>query len=147
LYRRAILHPKFSWIVVSSFVGLHAVKVISGLVVVFFAKTNATHAPTVYHFGERARALSDLNLLDWVQLLSYLASTILVALGGILAFRHRLEAYRMFQRSILVGILVTQPFMFYRDQWSALIGLAFNILLYALTGALIEEERKSVTPA
>ncbi len=141
-YRHAVVHPHFAWAMVLIALGLSVSKVISGVVVIFFAREPAKDSPTFYHLGDQARTLSELDLLDWIHASSYLASTAMAILGALLIFRHRLAAYRMFQRSILVGILVTQPFMFYRDQWSALIGLTFNVLLYVLTKYLIAEEKR-----
>ena len=41
----------------------------------------------------------------------------------------------------MVSLLLTQPLAFYQDQWSALIGLAFNlILMSALEFGIGQEE-------
>jgi hypothetical protein len=63
---------------------------------------------------------------------------------GIVALRRsRTAALRLFQRSILVSIFITQVFMFYRSQWEALVVLAFNLLvLLALEYMLAHEEEE-----
>jgi hypothetical protein len=68
-------------------------------------------------------------------------ATIYVAAGVYLFRRSRLRAFQLFQRSILVSLLLIQPLMFYRDQWSALIGLTFDILVFAALQFIIEREQ------
>jgi hypothetical protein len=63
-----------------------------------------------------------------------------VAAGISLIRRSRLAAYRMFQRSVLVSILFGQVFMFYQEEWGALIGLGFNLLLFGALRFMIERE-------
>ena len=61
--------------------------------------------------------------------------------GWLLLRRRRLTAYRWFQRSLAVSLLVVQVGHFYTHQFWALTGVAVNVLLYlALTG-MIEEEK------
>ena len=75
------------------------------------------------------REVDRLALAEWLQIGSSLLSAALV-LAGVVALRHsRTLALRLFQRSILVSILFTQVFMFYREQWAALGVLALNLLL------------------
>ena len=40
-----------------------------------------------------------------------------------------LAAFHWFRRAVLVSLLVAQPLAFYEQQWTALIGLAFNLIL------------------
>ena len=47
----------------------------------------------------------------------------------------------MFERSILVSIFLTQVFAFYKEQFSALLGLLFNIVVLAALHFMIERER------
>jgi hypothetical protein len=42
---------------------------------------------------------------------------------------------------VLVSLFITQVLMFYREQWSALGGLAVNILLYVTLDYFIRRER------
>ncbi|MGD8413140.1 MAG: hypothetical protein PVF33_02840 [Candidatus Latescibacterota bacterium] len=64
-----------------------------------------------------------------------------VGLGVVQIKKSRLSAYRNFQRSILVSLLLIQPLMFYRDQWTALIGLTFDILVFLALRFMIDRER------
>ncbi len=57
-----------------------------------------------------------------------IASVLLI--GGLLHLRGSLlVAFRWFRRSVLVSLLVVQPLAFYEQQWTALIGLALNLVL------------------
>jgi len=49
----------------------------------------------------------------------------------------------MFERSILVSIFLTQVFAFYKEQFSALFGLLFNIVILLALRFMIERERAS----
>jgi hypothetical protein len=51
-------------------------------------------------------------------------------LMGLRQLRHsRLAAYHWFRRAVLVSLLVAQPLAFYAQQWTALLGLAVNLVL------------------
>jgi hypothetical protein len=60
--------------------------------------------------------------------------------------RSRIAAYRWFQRSLLVSLLVVQVGHFYDDQFRALDVLFLNVLLYLALTAMIEEERIRLAP-
>jgi len=92
----------------------------------------------VGHFAERVQNLS---FLGWAQLCSSLLAGIFTFLGLTRIRRSRLLAFKMFERSILVSIFITQVFVFYREQFSALLGLFFNILVLIALRFMIEEER------
>ena len=51
-------------------------------------------------------------------------------LAGLLHLRGSLlTAFHWFRRSVLVSLLVAQPLAFYEQQWTALVGLALNLVL------------------
>ncbi len=51
-------------------------------------------------------------------------------IAGLLHLRGSLlAAFQWFRRSVLVSLLVAQPLAFYEQQWTALIGLALNLVL------------------
>jgi len=56
--------------------------------------------------------------------------------------RHR-AALRMFERSALISIFFTQVFIFYREEFGALLGLALNLLILAALRFMLEKERGS----
>jgi hypothetical protein len=74
------------------------------------------------------------------QALSTLAGAVLVGRGVLALPGSRVEAYHWFLRGVLVWLLVTQVFVFYRSQLAGLGGLAIDLLAYmALRYALAHE--------
>jgi len=64
-----------------------------------------------------------------------------VALGVAALPRSRAFAYRMFKRSVVTTIVLTQVFIFYSEQVSAVVGLALNVLLLVALQAALDLER------
>jgi hypothetical protein len=80
--------------------------------------------------------------------LAYVASAALLIVGLFSLRRSLLIAYRWFRRAVLVSLLLTQPLAFYQDEWSALIGLVFNlVLMSALEFGIGQEESAGGTAA
>lgn len=137
LYRWTAAQRWFPRAIVAFFIAQLALKAGQLLVMLFWPARSLRLLPTLPPVG---RLVDGLTLTDWAQLASALVSAGLVAVGVALFRRSRLRAFRMFQRSILVSIFVTQVFMFYRDQWAALAGLAFNLAVLAALNFAIEQE-------
>jgi hypothetical protein len=139
LYEAHTRHPRFRAIVVAIFAGQLLVKLTYVVLVIFFPWTLPTPEgyPTPPHVVER---LSDLNAIEWVQLGSAVFSGVLVAIGLAGLTRSRTFAYRNLKRSLLVGIFLTQVFVFYDRQFDALIGLVVNLLLLAAVQAGLDLE-------
>ena len=79
-----------------------------------------------------------------LSIVTVIAGTILVA--GLLFLRSSLlTAFHWFRRSVLVSLLVAQPLAFYEQQWTALVGLAVNLVL--LSALEFGIARESATPA
>ena len=64
----------------------------------------------------------------------------LVLIGVMRLPRSRLDAYRWFERSILVSVFFTQVIIFWQDQLTALSGLFWDLLLLAILRFLIRQE-------
>lgn len=81
------------------------------------------------------------TLAAWGLAISSTLSALFVAAGvkALLANR-RASALRRFQASILVTLLVGQVFQFHLEQWSALTGLAPQLLLYFALRYAIDNE-------
>jgi hypothetical protein len=63
-----------------------------------------------------------------LSIVTVIAGALLVA--GLLFLRNSLlTAFQWFRRSVLVSLLVAQPLAFYEQQWTALVGLALNLVL------------------
>jgi hypothetical protein len=66
---------------------------------------------------------------------------LLIVVGIALMLRSRLRAYRLLQIAMLINILLTEVFLFYDIQFTALYGLAFNIIGLIIVNGLIAQER------
>ncbi len=62
-------------------------------------------------------------------LIANLIAGVLLLVGLLHLRRSRLVAYHWFRRAVLVSLLVAQPLAFYAQQWTALLGLALNLVL------------------
>ena len=81
-----------------------------------------------------------LEFTDWAALSSSLVSACLVLCGAWVIRKSRLNAYRLFERSVLVSIFFTQVFVFYDEQFGALVGLTVNLLILVALRFMIERE-------
>ena len=68
---------------------------------------------------------------------------VLVIIGIVQLRRNRLEAYRWFDRAMLVRILVVNVFLFQQQQFAATIGLAVDLVVWAMlrSAMAVEEQR------
>ena len=68
---------------------------------------------------------------------------ILVLIGIVRLRRNRLAALRWFDRALLIWILVVQLFMFRQMQFTAVLGLAVDLFIWAMvrSAITIEEQR------
>jgi hypothetical protein len=77
---------------------------------------------------------------EWAVTISSVVAGLLMLLG-LLRIRHsRLDAYRWFERGVLVQIFVTQVFEFAQQQLAGVLGLAFNVLLWISLRSMIRAE-------
>lgn len=125
-YRRAVQRPRFRVVIALVFCGLAAASLVE--VVTLAAST-----------GDRQH-------LSFIELASIASSLVSGAFAGLGVFRlrdrDRLEAYRMFERSVLVSIFVTQVFAFAKSEFSAVFGLGVYLLLWTTLRYAIGLERK-----
>ena len=137
-YRRIIELPHFGAALITFFVVQLGVKLVHAAMILDFGNQLAIDRfawlldPWAVA-GERG--VADVALLG-----SSLLAAAFVAAGVVRLRRSRLHAYRMFHRSVLVPILFGQIFLFYRDEWAALIGLGFNLLLFVALRYMIARE-------
>ncbi len=86
------------------------------------------------------------GFVDWATILSSGVSGALIVVGVVRLRRHRLEAYRWFERGMLVQIFVTQVFEFAHEQVAGVFGLVVNILIWlALRSMIRAETEREVT--
>ena len=71
------------------------------------------------------------DFATWFETGSAGVTAILIGIGLAVRRRSRIASYRWFKAGILVSLLITQVFVFYYDQLSALVGVIVDLLLYA----------------
>lgn len=82
------------------------------------------------------------SFMEISYLFSIILSGLLVLLGVYYVRRNkRLLAYEMFKSSVMVSIFLTQFFLFYQEQLSAIIYLFFNITIFAALQYSLNQER------
>ena len=94
-------------------------------------------------FAAVAIALDDNTVkgfVDWATIISSGVSGVLIIVGVVRLRHHRLEAYRWFERGILVQIFVTQVFEFAHEQLAGVFGLVLNILIWVGLRSMIRAE-------
>jgi hypothetical protein len=91
--------------------------------------------------------VQSLTFVEGMQLASSLLAGVFTLLGVIRIRKSRLRAFEMFERSLLVSILVTQVFSFYREQFSGLLGLLAEALILIGVRFVIEQEELSSSRA
>ncbi len=83
-----------------------------------------------------------LSAVSWGELASSSASGSFVIAGLWLIRKSRMRAYEMFKKAVLVSIFLTQFFTFYKEQFAALLGLGWNIMILITLRYMINEEWK-----
>jgi hypothetical protein len=88
------------------------------------------------------------GFVDWAIIVSSGISGALIVVGVVRLRRHRLDAYRWFERGILVQIFVAQVFEFAHEQLAGVFSLIFNLLIWVALRSMIraEMERELVEP-
>jgi hypothetical protein len=142
-YKRIVTRPAFPRLLIIFFVAQLALRVMYVLTVVFLPSWSSIVARGVPSIEHR---LHGFGYIDWLQLGSTAVGALFVALGVVQVRRSRLNAFRMFQRSVLISIFLVQTFVFYQSQWAALPVLVFNLLLLmALNFAINQEAATAAT--
>lgn len=140
-YYRVVRLPMFSPVLILFFLFQMIVKLGYALVLVFLWGLGWEQITRVATFDYIAQRLETLSVVEWAELGSSFLSSAFILLGAWNMRRSRLQAYRFFERSVIITIFLTQVFVFYKDQFGALLGLFFNILLLMALRYMIERER------
>ncbi len=122
-YRALIRKPWFDRVVVGAFLA-------GSLIALVWALVHVLDRPNAISFSE------------WGELLSSVAIGLAVLIG---AFRllggSRLAAYVTFRRAVLIYLLMTQFFVFYREQFAGLTGLILALVVLVTLQYGIKQER------
>jgi hypothetical protein len=125
-YFRIVARPRFGSVIGAVFCAL-AISSLAEIVTLALSVGNRDH----------------LSFIEIASIASSIASGVFAAAGVIrLRTEDRLAAYRMFERSVLVTIFVTQVFAFAKSEFSAVFGLGLYLLIWATLRYAIGLERK-----
>ena len=87
--------------------------------------------------GQRSGIIERLAVSDWLLVGSTIVPSVFIILAVAKLPRSRLTALRLFQRGVLLSILFTEVFMFYRNQAAALAVLGFNLFSWACINVVV----------
>jgi hypothetical protein len=120
-YRRVIAEPK----VQTAIAGLFILSAISGIATLIVPDArDEVHA-------------------NVIATISILVSSAFNVIGVLALRRSRYEAFRWFERSMLITILITQVFLFNDDGLIAVFTLVFNLLIYGALKFALAQEREA----
>jgi hypothetical protein len=98
--------------------------------------------------GYASDRIGDLQVANIASLASSLFSALLVARAILELHRgRRADAYRNFERALLVAIFITRVFSFFESQFGAVFGLAVDLLLLLALRSLQADLRRRGAPA
>jgi hypothetical protein len=139
LARRFASWPGFPTFVSTLFAAWAALSVASVFALVLPLELNVGGA----YRGYASDRLGDLEVANVASLASSLVSALLVG-RGVLDLRRgrRADAYRNFERALLVAILVTRVLSFFESQFGAVFGLAADLLLLLALHSLQADLRR-----
>lgn len=140
-YRRIVCLNWFTRSLITFFIGQLLFKLLYVFVLIFFVGLRRDEILDWRIFGRVAGQMRVLSAFDWMAIGFSLLSGFFVLCGVVQLRRSRLFAYRMFERSILVSIFLSQVFAFYKEQFSALAGLLANIVILLALRFMIEREK------
>lgn len=140
-YHKIVQFRAFSTGIIVFFLVQLMVGLAYAIVLIFFLGLGWDKVLNVRIFDHIANRIDNLSFIEWAELFSSLLSGVFVFMGVFSIRKSRLFAFQMFERSILVTIFLTQVFAFYREQFAALIGLFFNILILIALRYMIEREK------
>lgn len=87
--------------------------------------------------GRRNGMIAQIAVSDWLLIGSTIIPSFFVILAVATLPRSRVTALRTFQRGVLLSILFTEVFMFYRNQAAALAVLGFNLFSWACVNVVL----------
>ncbi len=122
-------------------------KIIAGFFILQVIGSMGVVLNLMFDTGEVVAQMEAFGFSDWAILASNMLSAFYISLGVILLHRSRLKAYQMFERSILVQIFIGQMFLFYKNEFSAIPGFAFYLLLLLAIRFILQRENSELIGA
>ena len=140
-YRRMAESPRFHAAIITFVTAELAIRLIVVGAALFFHGESVQQILSARLIRIFSRRLETLSVAAVGEAIATAISALLAVWGIVRLRSSRLGAFRMFERSVLVSILLTQPFAFYREQFWALLGLAYSILVRLALRFMIAREK------
>ena len=93
--------------------------------------------------GQQGGTFVIIPISDVLLIVSTLVPSILVVIAVFALRRSRMRGLYLFRRAVLLSILFTEVFMFYRNQGAALVVLVFNLFAWASVNVAITRESRA----
>lgn len=129
LYQKVAASTVFNYFIIAIFLFRFITQFLYIIILIFFWGMGWDKIFNIQIFQDLSETINHLSFTEVAEILSVSVSGILTFLGIWFLPKSRLKAYRMFERSILVSIFITQVFIFYREQFGALVGLIVNLFI------------------
>ena len=97
--------------------------------------------------GQRNGMIGEIAVSNWLLIASTIIPSIFVIVAVVTLPRSRVTALRFFHRGVLLSILFTEVFMFYRNQAAALVVLAFNLFSWACVNVVLTATLRGHSPS
>lgn len=145
-YRAGARQWWFSFGVIAFFLAQLSVQMLYAFILVFIVGLGWNEIFDFKLINRIVVSFQHLTFVDWIEIGFSLLSGAFVLWGIVCMRRSRINAFVWFERSILISILITQVFAFYKEQFSALFGLLLNIaVLFAVRFAIEQEHAREST--
>jgi hypothetical protein len=92
--------------------------------------------------SEAFDSFGDVSLYGWLNVASAVLGAVLLWIGIVRLGESRLSGYEWIERSLLVSICLTQVFVFIESQFTAVFGLAVEVVLLVTVRSMIRAEHK-----
>ena len=122
-------------------------RAIAGFFILEFISSASVVLAIMFDPGEVVSQLEGFGFADWAILASNIISAFYITWGVLLLRRSRLGAYKMFERALLVQIFLGQLFLFYKDEFGAIPGFIFYLLLLLAIRFIIQRENSEMIGA
>jgi len=129
LYHKVAALNVFNYFIIAIFLFRFTTQLLYIIILIFFWGLGWDKILNIQIFQDFSNTLAQLSFTEVAEIISVSVSGIFTFLGIWYLRKSRVNAYRMFERSILISIFFTQVFVFYREEFGALIGLILNLFI------------------
>jgi hypothetical protein len=140
IYLKVADLPIFKYGIIAFFLFQFTIQLILIITFIFFGSEGVEKYLSFQIFQNITEKINHISFVEVAEISSVFLSGVFIFMGTWLLPKSRLKAYRMFERSILISIFITQVFIFYKEQFGALIGLTFNLIILVGLKYMIRRE-------